>query len=60
VSGLGIGLVKQISPIVGMDNTSIVVLWKRLLQCALLSCIAPMLPARIGMEACEQPHSSYP
>jgi transposase len=56
VSVLGIDIAKQIFHVVGMDDTGTVVLRKRCPRGALMSFIAQMPPAVIGMEACGGAH----
>jgi transposase len=56
ISVLGIDIAKLAFHVVGMDDTGVVVLRKRMARSELLTFIASLPPLRIGMEACGSAH----
>jgi transposase len=56
MSVLGIDIAKLVFHVVGMDDTGVMVLRKRIARSELLALIANVPPLRIGMEACGSAH----
>ena len=56
LSVLVIDVAKLVFLIIGLDDTGVVVLRKRMARSELLTFIAGVSPLRIGMEACRSTH----